>query len=55
MDIAHALYRNSNLTTTLLSAPFSDCVGQANAGKCLKDALAPYRADDRNVVGYMVG
>jgi len=54
MDIAHALYRNNNLTTTLLSAPFSDCVGQTNAGKCLKDALRPYRADDRNVVGYML-
>lgn len=53
-DNALALYSNNNMTTVLLSTPFTDCVGQNDAGKCLADALAPYRGEDRNVVGYML-
>merc|ERR1712002_1035175 len=43
------------MTTVLLSKIFDDCVGDADAGKCFRDALKPYRgAAERSVVGYML-
>lgn len=52
---AQALYNNNNMTTVLLSTPFTDCVGKDGAGQCLTDALAPFRGEvERNVVGYML-
>ena len=53
--ISQKLYENNNMTTVLLSKIFDDCVGDANAGKCFRDALKPYRGEaERSVVGYMV-
>jgi len=54
MDNAESLYNNNNMTTVLLSAPFTTCVGQPEAAKCLTEQLAPFRGDPRNVVGYML-
>lgn len=54
-EVSKTLFEHNNMTTVLLSQPFDDCVGQANAGQCFRDAFAPYRSDEfKNVVGYML-
>lgn len=52
--VSKTLFEHNNMTTVLLSQPFDDCVGQANAGQCFRDAFAPYRGEIQNVVGYML-